>query len=99
MAIKLNSNFDSDILLDESILTELANSYYLILWNDDFNTFDHVIVCLITICEHEQLQAQQCALIVHNKGKCKIKSGPLEKMKFYKTALVEQGLSVTIEKN
>ena len=45
----------------------------IILYNDDGNTFDHVIECLIKICKHESEQAEQCAYIVHYKGKCFVK--------------------------
>ena len=46
--------------------------YEVIIHNDQVNTFDHVIDCLIDICGHNSLQAQQCALITHNKGKCSV---------------------------
>jgi len=53
----------------------------IILYNDDINTFDHVIDCLISICDHTPLQAEQCTLIVHYKGKCSVKSGTLFDLK------------------
>ena len=42
----------------------------LYLLNDEYNTFDHVINCLVTICEHNELQAEQCALLTHYRGSC-----------------------------
>jgi ATP-dependent Clp protease adaptor protein ClpS len=36
----------------------------LILYNDDINTFDHVIKSLVEICGHDPVQAEQCAMIV-----------------------------------
>ena len=54
---------------------QISNSYSLVLYNDDVNTFDHVINCLIRICQHDVVQAEQCAWLVHNRGKCNIKSG------------------------
>lgn len=50
----------------------------LILFNDDVNSFDHVIDSLIEVCEHSQEQAEQCTLITHLKGKCAVKSGTKE---------------------
>ena len=50
----------------------------LILFNDDVNSFDHVIDSLIEVCEHSEEQAEQCALITHLKGKCPVKSGSKE---------------------
>lgn len=69
----------------------------VILYNDDVNTFDWVIKCLVEICEHNALQAEQCALIVHYKGKALVKSGEEEKMKSICQALCDCGLSAIIE--
>ena len=61
--------------------TENSEIHEIILYNDDVNTFDHVIDCLISICDHTPLQAEQCTLIVHYKGKCSVKSGTLFDLK------------------
>ncbi len=53
----------------------------LILYNDDYNTFDYIIQSLIEVCEHDELQAESCALIAHYKGKCHIKNGTINKLK------------------
>lgn len=53
----------------------------LILYNDDFNTFDFVIETLIDVCDHEQMQAENCAWITHYKGKCAVKKGPYDDLK------------------
>ncbi len=55
-----------------------GEKYTLILYNDEINTFDHVIKSLVEICGHDSVQAEQCALIVHLKGSCEIKSGIME---------------------
>jgi ATP-dependent Clp protease adaptor protein ClpS len=77
----------------------ISNTHKLILHNDDVNTFDFVIKCLVNICDHEYEQATQCANIVHNNGKCDIKYGDREKLTILKEKLVILGLSVTIEEN
>ncbi|HBW86402.1 MAG TPA: hypothetical protein DEF82_06575 [Crocinitomicaceae bacterium] len=69
----------------------------LILFNDDFNTFDHVIECLVKYCKHSPEAAEQCAYIVHYHGKCTVKYGAYEELKPKCIALLDQGLSVTIE--
>lgn len=74
-----------------------ANKVSIILWNDDINTFDHVMHCLITVCKHNKEQAEQCAMIIHNNGKCDVKSGSMEDMKPMKDLLIDGGLSATIE--
>ena len=53
----------------------------LIVWNDDVNTFDWVIESLVDVCGHENLQAEQCALLIHHKGKCGVKKGSFEDLR------------------
>ena len=69
----------------------------LILYNDDVNTFDHVIETLILVCEHTEIQAEQCAILVHYKGKCTVKTGEYEKLKVQCTQLLDAGLSQGIK--
>lgn len=69
----------------------------LILYNDDVNTFAFVIECLIDICGHEYVQAEQCALTAHYNGKCHIKSGEIEELKPMCNSLSLMGLTVSIE--
>ena len=76
---------------------QISNSYSLVLYNDDVNTFDHVINCLIRICKHDFVQAEQCAWLVHNRGKCNIKSGKLTILRKMQNALTQNGLSAEIE--
>ena len=69
----------------------------LILFNDEFNTFDYVIETLIDICGHEPLQAEQCALITHYKGKCSVKSGGFAELKPIHDEMSRRNLSVEID--
>ncbi|MDB9964213.1 ATP-dependent Clp protease adaptor ClpS [Vicingaceae bacterium] len=69
----------------------------LILHNDDFNTFDHVITCLMSICDHAAVQAEQCAYIVHHNGKCSVKAGTSEKLQPMLIALQLQNLTAEIK--
>lgn len=80
----------------EVILKEEATKA-LILYNDDYNTFEHVINCLIKYCEHSELQAEQCAYLVHYTGKCVVKNGSFKKLKPIHEALLENGLTAKIE--
>ncbi|MFM9051643.1 MAG: ATP-dependent Clp protease adaptor ClpS [Bacteroidota bacterium] len=68
----------------------------LVLYNDDVNTFEFVIECLMEICKHEPLQAEQCTYIVHYTGKCSVKSGSYTDLNPMRIALVDKGLSVVI---
>lgn len=77
----------------------ISKPYRLDLHNDDYNTFDHVINCLMKFCGHELEQANQCAHIVHFKGKCDVKYGDYETISTMKEKLKSSGLSVTMEIN
>ncbi|HOZ31172.1 MAG TPA: ATP-dependent Clp protease adaptor ClpS [Bacteroidales bacterium] len=68
----------------------------LVLYNDDINSFDYVINCLIEVCNHDIIQAEQCAFITHYNGKCDIKKGDYKSLKPLKESLVKKGLRVTI---
>lgn len=69
----------------------------LIVWNDEVNTFDWVIKSLVDVCEHTQEQAEQCAWIIHYKGKYAVKHGSLNKLKPMREALVDRGIGATLE--
>ncbi len=69
----------------------------LILYNDDFNTFDFVTDSLIKVCRHEMLQAEQCTWLVHYTGKCVVKNGSFKTLKPMCDALLDRGLSAKIE--
>jgi len=78
------------------LATQEDLEHQIILFNDDVNTFDHVINTLVKVCQHDPLQAEQCALLVHFKGKCSVKSGPYSDLVPQCSALLEAGLSAEI---
>lgn len=85
--------------LDEVILDDLkeARVRELVLYNDDVNTFEHVIEALIEVCEHDLVQAEQCTYIVHYNGKCSVKNGSYLRLKPMKEGLTDRGLSAVIK--
>lgn len=88
------------ILLEELDLSVLLDKgKKLVLHNDDVNTFDWVIECLIRYCKHSKEQAHQCALITHYKGKCEVKLGSEAQLRIQYETLLDKGLSVTLEEN
>ena len=82
-----------ELLLEE----ETVQQNEIVLFNDEVNTFDHVINTLISVCEHSPEQAEQCSLIVHYKGKCNVKSGDYNDLEPRCTALLEAGLTAEIQ--
>lgn len=85
-----------DVLLEDEVI-DSGNRSYLIVYNDDFNTFDWVIKCFMEVCKHSSQQAEQLSYIVHFKGKATVKTGAKSELKPMKDALVERGLSAVIE--
>ena len=69
----------------------------LVLFNDNVNTFEYVIKSLVEVCGHEPEQAEQCAIIVHFKGSCQIKSGNIEIMNSMNRSLNKKGLRSKVE--
>ncbi len=89
----------SETQVEEAIevIIEKEKQFAIVLYNDDVNTFDHVINCLVKICSHQVTQAEQCANIVHFKGKCQVNNGTLKEMQKQCTALLDEQLSAKIE--
>ena len=84
-----NEQTDTDVLVEE-----LHN---LIVWNDEVNTFDWVIESLIEICGHTEQQAEQCAMIIHHKGKYAVKRGSFEVLRPLAEALIDREIQATID--
>ena len=82
---------DTDTLVSE------ANPYSLIVWNDEVNTFDWVIETLMEICKHSAEQAEQCAMLIHFKGKYAVKQGDYDTLKPMCDAITERGIGATVE--
>jgi ATP-dependent Clp protease adaptor protein ClpS len=79
-----------------SIKEEVIKQNEIVLFNDDVNTFDHVIDMLVDVCEHTPEQAEQCAIIVHYKGKCTVKTGDYDDLEPRCSMLLNAGLSAEI---
>jgi len=70
--------------------------YEIMVYNDDYNTFDHVIDTLIDTCDHNPHQAEQCTLIIHYNGKCAVKTGEYKDLKPRCTRILEAGINAEI---
>jgi ATP-dependent Clp protease adaptor protein ClpS len=82
---------DVDVLIDEE------TPYHLIVWNDEVNTFEWVIETLVEVCKHSYEQAEQCAYIIHFRGKYAVKHGSYEELKPLCDAITERGIGATVE--
>lgn len=84
---------------DSQDLTSFSSGeeHFLVLHNDDVNTFVYVIDSLVEVCGHNPVQAEQCAFITHHQGKCDIKRGEDISLKPMQQSLLNRGLLVTID--
>ena len=80
-------------VLDEVVAADVRD---LVVFNDDVNTFDHVIRTLVKVCSHTPEQAEQCAMIVHYRGKCTVKNGSLQELRPMRDAICEAGIDARI---
>ena len=94
MAINHAFDVEEDVLVDD--MTDVGTTAELMVYNDDFNTFDWVIECFIDILNHSSEQSEQLAMMIHFKGKATVKTAQFDILRPLKDALVERGLSAVI---
>ena len=82
--------------VDVMEVVETTDLRDLVVFNDDVNTFEHVIATLIRVCRHSAEQAEQCTWIIHHRGKCTVKSGQFEELQPMKQAICEVGIDAKI---
>ncbi|GAB3883957.1 ATP-dependent Clp protease adaptor ClpS [Spirosoma agri] len=80
-------------VLEEVIETDVHN---LVVFNDEVNTFDHVIDTLMDVCQHTPEQAEQCTLLIHYKGKCAVKNGSWEELVPMRNEICRRGISAEV---
>lgn len=94
---KLFNNTDTQVEESVDVLEEVLEDSHLVVFNDDVNTFDHVIDTLVKVCRHDTIQAEQCTYIIHYKGKCSVKSGERYKLESMCTAILDRGINAEIQ--
>jgi ATP-dependent Clp protease adaptor protein ClpS len=72
--------------------------HHVIMLNDNHNTFEHVTDCIMDICGYTYLQACQCAVLVHEMGRCQIMEDDYETCSYVQKQLLREGLNVMVEK-
>jgi ATP-dependent Clp protease adaptor protein ClpS len=75
----------------EELLAGLKESHRLILWNDEVNSFEHVIYCLMKYLDYNEGQAEKIAWEVH------ILEGSFTEVEVYRKILQQEGLTVSVE--
>jgi len=75
---------------------QVVKEHILVLFDDNVNTFDHVIDLLVKVCDHDAIQAEQCATLVHYTGKCAVKKGAFKELSIMGEILADSGLTVEV---
>ncbi len=86
---------DTDVLVEEDVYS----GCYLVVYNDEVNSFEYVTITLIEVCEHSQEQAEQCTLQIHFRGKCVVKNGEFDELVKMRNEICRRGISAEIESN
>jgi ATP-dependent Clp protease adaptor protein ClpS len=86
---------DEDVLVEDDIDSSLPA--YIIVYNDDVNSFEWVIRCFMEILKHSHEQAEQLSIIIHFKGKATVKTGPRSELIPLCEGLLDRGLSAVLE--
>ncbi len=92
----MNPSVQEQELVDLLEAISITETKDLVVFNDDFNTFEHVIDTLIRVCKHTAEQAEQCTWLIHHKGKCAVKTGSFEELDPMREAICEEGIDAKI---
>lgn len=92
----MNYTYQENEQVDVLEAVETTDLMDLVVFNDDVNTFEHVINTLIRVCKHTPEQAEQCTLLIHHKGKCAVKSGSFDFLRPLREAICEAGIDARI---
>jgi len=88
---------DEKTELSTITIDDLLNEKKLVLYNDNHNSFQYVMLTLSSVLNYTLEQSEQIALIVHNKGKAVIKTGEYLSLKNYYEQLKQLDLTLKIE--
>lgn len=92
----MKHDFQADERVEVMEVIETTDLMDLVVFNDDVNTFDHVIKTLIKVCKHTPEQAEQCTMLIHYKGRCTVKNGSFEYLRPMRDAICEVGIEARI---
>ena len=94
MRLEFDIEIEEEVAIAEEVDQEEVRD--LMVYNDDFNTFEHVIETLIKVCKHDVHQAEQCTYLVHYRGKCSVKKGMYEDLKPMREGITNAGIKAAI---
>lgn len=96
----MHDNVLEEVELSDVTVEDLIGEIFtkkLVVFNDDVNSFEWVIECFMKYLKFPLEQAEQCAMLIHNRGKYAVKDGTEEDLRPIKEALDDAGLSCEIQ--
>jgi ATP-dependent Clp protease adaptor protein ClpS len=84
--------------VDEQIETKEESDLLLrlVVFNDNFNTFDHVILSFMEVLGYDEIRSEQLAYNIHNTGQATVKAGNINELVPFCDALCERKLDARI---
>ncbi|MEJ7646062.1 MAG: ATP-dependent Clp protease adaptor ClpS [Chryseolinea sp.] len=92
----MGHDYQPEVLVEVMEAVETTDVMDLVVFNDEFNTFEHVISTLIKVCKHTSEQAEQCTMLIHYKGKCAVKNGSLDFLRPMRESICDAGIDARI---
>ena len=92
----MDNTYQEELAVEVLEAVETTDIMDLVVFNDDFNTFAHVIETLMKVCRHSIEQAEQCTMIIHHNGKCTVKTGTFDFLKPMREAICDAGIDARI---
>jgi ATP-dependent Clp protease adaptor protein ClpS len=92
----MRTSYQEEVLEEVMEAVETTDVMDLVVFNDDINTFEHVIATLIRVCQHTAEQAEQCTMLIHYKGKCAVKNGTFDFLRPMRESICEAGIDARI---
>lgn len=76
---------------------DIEKMYQVVIFNDEVNTFDHVVECLVEIFTHSTGMASKLAWEAHNNGKAIAQVEAKTEAVKHKQQLVSYGITAEVE--
>jgi ATP-dependent Clp protease adaptor protein ClpS len=92
----MSLQYQEEVLVDVLEDQDVEDPRNLIVFNDDYNTFDHVIQTLVKVCKHTYQQAEQCTWLIHYRGKCTVKTGSFRQLRPMRDGICDEGIEAGI---
>jgi len=95
----MTQTLDAEVLTEEDLdrLIDHEDLWAVVVWNDDVNTFAHVIKALVEILHHSLARAEVLTNRIHHTGKAVVALRPKEEAVGIAQRFHARGIQATVE--